>query len=292
MSRSLWLAVNVALIVAAISAGWFAVNASQVARPMLAALGPVDLPPENPPLPPAPFARSIGEDAGLLSARDLFSDAAMARFAASTRDGRARPAAKKALPAARVLASPPTTPSIRPPRVTNDAREPNDKVRMRLTGVQPEVLQYFGSHLIPRSNRESDIEGAPGSSVPAPGYSIAPKGNPRGRAAGLGRTEPPATPPAGEAVAGGSTAPAAELKGPAIAASDPPQSGDALDGLILISVLRNRTGGGRALIRTPQASALAVSVGEEIVGWRVSTIGDDFINLRRGSQTRVLRMPR
>lgn len=291
MSRTVWLAINVGLIIMAISAAWFAVNARQLARPMLATLGPVELPNENPPLPPAPFARTVGDDAGLLTARDLFSEPEMARLAAAEPTGPGRPTTRESLPTSRALTTPMVVPSIRPPSVGPELRMPGDDVRFRLTGVKPEVLQYFGSHLIPQSHRETDIEGAPGAVVPAPGYALPPKGNPRGAAAGLGRA-PSAVAAPDPSESDADAAPAGTEAEADATATEIGDAADTLDGLILISVLRNRTGGGRAILITPQASTRAVTIGEEVVGWRVSTIGDDFINLRRGSQTRVLRMPK
>ncbi|MEL6318295.1 MAG: hypothetical protein AAFR16_11740, partial [Pseudomonadota bacterium] len=126
MSRSIWLTIDVVLIIALIASAWFAFNARQVARPGLGQLAAVELPAEDPPLPPAPFARTVGEDAGLLSARDLFNEPEMARFAGVGQGEPRRPSGEKPLPAARTLVAPPTWPSIRPPELPGSVRGPED----------------------------------------------------------------------------------------------------------------------------------------------------------------------
>ncbi|MBX2855756.1 MAG: hypothetical protein KTR21_12260 [Rhodobacteraceae bacterium] len=62
------------------------------------------------------------------------------------------------------------------------------------------------------------------------------------------------------------------------------------DGLFLLGVL---AGGGRdrALLGTADGGALRVESGDVIDGWTVGSIGDDFIKLSRGEQTRFLRLP-
>ena len=62
------------------------------------------------------------------------------------------------------------------------------------------------------------------------------------------------------------------------------------DGLFLLGVL---AGGGRdrALLGTADGGALRVESGDVIDGWTVGAIGDDFIKLTRGTQTRFLRLP-
>ncbi|MEL6978483.1 MAG: hypothetical protein AAGM38_07375 [Pseudomonadota bacterium] len=47
----------------------------------------------------------------------------------------------------------------------------------------------------------------------------------------------------------------------------------------------------RALVRTPDGENRRVSRGDVIAGWSVSAIGEDFVRLRRASQTRELKVP-
>ncbi|MEM9725388.1 MAG: hypothetical protein AAF909_08000, partial [Pseudomonadota bacterium] len=60
--------------------------------------------------------------------------------------------------------------------------------------------------------------------------------------------------------------------------------------IILLGVLLRR-GDDRALIRTATGESRRVTLGDEVAGWRVSTIGADFIQLSRASQTREIRVP-
>ena len=46
------------------------------------------------------------------------------------------------------------------------------------------------------------------------------------------------------------------------------------------------------LVRTATDGNVRVRPGDEIMGWRVASIGEDHIQLRRATQTRMLTLPR
>lgn len=271
-------------------AGWFAVNAPEASRPRFANLGAVRLPQERPPTPPAPL-----EPARI---SDLEADAGRSLF------GKGGPAPRQAAgPAAatapgeqgfRALLAPVAAAAVADLKEPITPRAPRDDFQAAFGIERPRHKQYFGGHLIDDAVRDSDPDASalgPGSEAPA--YAAIPRPNPRIREEMAGGT--PA--PAGEAPAGDSAAEgvdAAAVAAPAEDVAAAPGAAGAetpLEEFILLGVLLRR-GDDRALIRTPDGESRRVSLGDELGGgWRVSEIGEDFIRVRRGVQTREVRVP-
>ncbi|MEO1292418.1 MAG: hypothetical protein AAFV62_06250 [Pseudomonadota bacterium] len=61
--------------------------------------------------------------------------------------------------------------------------------------------------------------------------------------------------------------------------------------LVLLSVFQSRDAE-RALVRTAQKEIIRLEKGDEILGWRVSLIGDDHVQLSKQSRTRRLTLPK
>lgn len=260
MTRSkLWI-INFALAAALIVAAWWAMNAARVADPAPSAFGAVDLPTERPPVPPAPYRRAPIERGDGVGRRDVFA----ATPIAFSSEAAARLDAPSAVGVLAPVAAAPRRDSdgeTRPPR-------PEDAFTFALDAAEPQTEQFFGETLIPPSQRASDrigvlTAGEPGN---APIFAARPRINPRRSISEAPSTEDPASPNEESVLAA-----------------------NAIDGLILLGVFRSN-GEDRALVRTPNGT-VRVKRGDEIEGWRIATIRDESIDLRRASETRTLRLP-
>lgn len=319
MGRRSLLILNCLLFATAIIAGWFAANAPQLARPALTEFGDVTLPDETPPLPPAPILERAGDSAPMLARRPLFTlQEGVSLSAAAAPPRRADPLARTVL-----------TPAIAPPpddgAMAGETFDAGVDFQVALALARPRHEQYFGGHLLPPETFLSDQEKPPERTAPdgatsdgatsddaADGeteISLAPATAPKPRPSPLrGRASPDAA-----------TAGAGQADAPAIATADAPRelggatmenesasvaaaaagvasgaaSADSDDGvdMILLGVFQSR-GAERALVRTATDGNVRVRPGDEIMGWRVASIGEDHIQLRRATQTRMLRLPR
>lgn len=256
MTRSQLWALNCVLAAAVIVAAWWAMNAARVAEPSPTRLEAVALPTERPPLPPAPFRRAPLESGDGVGRRDVFASAPVEVVPdrALAPDG---PVAVGVL-----------VPGVAAPRRDLDGprlRPRNDDPFQFADGLPPPSYdQFFGGHLIAPERRLSDRDGiiAVGEPGSAPLYAPTPRPNPRGASVADGPSQG---------------------IGPTLAEG-------AVDGLILLGVFRS-SGEERALVRLPDGEAVRVVQGDEIRGWRVSEISDEFIELQRASQTQQLRLP-
>lgn len=95
--------------------------------------------------------------------------------------------------------------------------------------------------------------------------------------------KPSITPPTAEELA------TQRVEAAATTVVEPGQRAEVEEGMILLGVYSSR-GRDRALIRTVNG-AVRVELGDEIDGWRVVTITDASIQLRRGAQSRQLQLP-
>lgn len=302
MTRSGWMSLIAAAATAALAAGWFAVNAPEIARPTFADLGPVALPEETPPLPPAPFSRGVGQGGERLARRPLFTPPEGG--APGPREIVRLLPAEDGAPAFRGLTPPlaaaPTSDIVE----TGTDRQPADGFQAAFGLQKPRHRQYFGGHLLSGSAVKSDPNAPPpeglsgGAAAGRSGEAEAPvsaptprlKPSPPATAAAPSSLEPAGVDAAAEAaaaVAAAATRPAPRAETPAAAAA---AEGGAPEGLVLLGVLLRR-GDDRALIRTPAGESLRVTLGDEVAGWRIAGIGEDFVQLRRASQTRMLRVP-
>lgn len=274
MTRAAWFAVDVALVAAAVAAGWLAVNAPSLVRPPLEPTGRIETPRETPPLPPAPFRPRATADADGLARRSVFA----APGAAGRLDGSV--AAPGEPPAAVGVSVTPSAPFGSDPRQTPERfwATPGAEISVAIAPPRPRHGQFFGGHQIPDEIRRSGPDGeGPVAEGLGPARAFRPEPNPRRRSVD---DAPPAIVQGGDGDEGVAAA--------ATQQADPASVED--DGLILLGVLVGR-GADRALVRTPDGSAVRVSQGDEVAGWRVATISDDQIQLRRATQTRILRMP-
>lgn len=311
MSRRTLLIRMATLCCAAVAAGWFAVNAPEASRPRFADLGPVRLPNEVPPTPPAPIERALiapGDGAKRLL------------FAATLAPHEATGAPLEPPPGEhgfRAVLAPIAAAPVADLDPLATPRSPRDDFQAAFGIERPRHSQYFGGHLIPKAMRETDPDAsALGPDAESPAYAPIPRPNPRileEMAGGAGAQGGGEAPLAGEASPAEEGSASAAPEGPASETPDapagaegeglsaateappvpgPPGSGSAEEGFILLGVLL-RQGDDRALIRTASGESRRVSQGDEISGgWRVSEIGEDFIRIRRGSQTREVRVPK
>lgn len=270
--RTRWIALAGLVTVAALLSAWFAVNGPKLARGGLQELRAVALPEEAPPLPPGVFTRSASETTGALARRSLFAPAEGASPAA-----RANPPDLGGAPTPRGVVAPP---SLGPRWPSPAVASPEEQVRIALAAPRPGHEQYFGGHLIPDEDRISDLPDVPGAEAEAPTYVEPPRRNPR-----LADEEPAPD------VAEGGAPEEAEVAAadPAAAIGDAPPI-EGLEGVVLLGVFQSR-GAERALVRTATGENVRVRPGDDINGWSVAAIGEDFIRVRRASQTRLLRMP-
>ncbi|MCI4663773.1 MAG: hypothetical protein MRY74_03540 [Neomegalonema sp.] len=281
MTRAQLWVLNIALIICVISGAWWAMNAPRVARPLPSVLGAVDLPREKPPLPPAPFAWAPRESADGIGRRPILATAAAVK-----RDGAA---VRQKYPAA--SAAPPLLAAAarRDMDGAPELKSPADPFGFAKQIDPPKHSQYFGGHLLTPDQRRSDLAGASTAAAPglAPKYAPKPTRNPRrGKTAEPTAASPvppkPPTPPKPARPTAESIAEAATSKAPAAAG---------VEGMILLGIFRTR-GADRALVRKPNGGAVRVEKGDEIEGWRVYAIGDEFVELRRSDQSRTLHMPK
>ncbi len=269
MTRTqLWI-LNFALAAAVIAAAWWAVNAARVAAPSPTPLGAVDLPTERPPVPPAPFRRAPSDSPDGVGRRDVFAASPARRSDA--------PATRAEAPAAAGVVAPNAAAPTRDSLGERQRPSQDDPFRFAEGIEKPSYEQYAGAHLIPPEQRESDRAGVVPAGEPgnAPLYAARPRINPRRAPAGGADAAP-------QDVAAG-TPEAVEPTESSLAAG-------AVDGFILLGVFRS-SGEDRALVRKPDGESVRVVQGDEIEGWRVADIGDEFVELRRASQTRLLRLP-
>lgn len=302
MTRVGWRFLALGVAALTVAAAWFALNAPRLAQPGLQPLAAVSLPAEKPSTPPGEAAPA---PAPAPLARALFGQApARGDIAAPLRD-LPSPAVRS------VIAPSPANPGYVAPEMAAMRQSPAPfDVALRIT--PPQHQQYFGASLFMEESRATDsgettdtaaggqdttpaIDSAGATEAAAeqpdetPGAQHAPEFAPRPEPRPT-HDDPPAppTPPAPEiTVAPGETDP-----GVAAAATSHASMADdqGIDGMILLGVFRG-SGSSRALVRTATESARQVSPGDEINGWRVSSIGEDRIELRRASQTRMLMMP-
>lgn len=314
MSRRTLLIAMATLCCAAIAAGWFAVNAPEASRPSFTNLGAVRLPQEIPPTPPSPLER------GLI---DVSAGGARMLFAAQS--GALTPAGPPLETAPgehgfRAVLAPMAAAPVADLAALATPKAPRDDFQAAFGFDPPSHSQYFGGHLIPEEARRSDAsepkpepkEEGPtfvdASEDVAPREPPLPKIGPR-RAEALGlpaespavaskASEEPAAadaPPSASAAAGAPTAGSAPgdptRDAPSLDAAAPGRIDGIEDAFILLGVLM-RPGDDRALIRTAGGESRRVSLGDEVAGgWRVSEIGESFIRVRRGAQTREIRIP-
>ena len=195
MTRALWLFANMLLVVVAIGAGWFAMNAPQVARPILAPLGDVELTLEAPPAPPGPLLVTTNEVIGVLHQRPLFTrpespdaappppeltlvNAAVAdtespELDALAQDGGAAPFrdVREESPIARTMLDSLPAPLSNAPQIAEERRAPLDDLAASIsTPEAPEVTQFFAWRSMNYAARDSD-EAPPASAAPAPSAS-------------------------------------------------------------------------------------------------------------------------
>lgn len=299
MRRDVWLFVVIGLSVCAVAAGWFAVNAPEVSRPRFADLGPVSLSTLEPPLPPAALSRPEGGGFESLRRRPLFTPQG---GAAGSRQATGAPAAlpRGVVPFRAVMAPLATAPQADLRPLVTD-RAPLEAFQAGFGIPKPSHKQFFGGHLIPDAVRSTDPEAPPEAPIapiaegegggpprprPRPGSFVG-SGEEGGAGAGGAGAAP-------DPVAAAATRPGDPGAGAAGDADDAlgegPDAGQDVD-IIVLGVLIG-PGAERALVRTPNGENRRVSRGDEIAGWRVSAISEDFIRLRRASQTRELRVPK
>lgn len=306
MTRVRWRILALIMATLAVAAGWFSLNGSRLARPSFDRLEQVALPQESPRLPPSetaaalapPMAKAlIGGVGGGGASVDLVTAEVVRDLSA---------------PTARSVVAPSPIAPMPGDASLDDSRAVVEPFRVALNPTPPKHDQYFGIALLPEESRAPDPQGPP-SENPAAGEAAtaaaaeqptaaaaadparAPKPAPNPRAAeGAGSASETAE-SADEDDSGpnidapsGETAPAVAAAATTRGAEDPEASGP--DGMILLGVFQG-SGSSRALVRTATESAKQVVPGDEINGWRVSSIGEDHIRLRRASQTRLLKLP-
>lgn len=289
MTRDLWLGLSLFIAVCAVAAGWFAMNAPEASRPRFADLGPVVLPEANPPMPPAPLARRDAAGYETLLRRPLFASGDRGpQPRRGLGDRGALPAGAVGFSA--VLAPLATAPQADLKPMKTD-RAPRELFQAGFGIPRPSHSQFFGGHLLPDAVRLSDPEPPPKRETapalaPAPATPLDLSGSSGG--APLPRPRPGSTTietPVREEVA--AQEPSA-IAAPTLE-SEAAAGGGEVD-IIVLGVLLGR-GQDRALVRTPDGENRRVSLGDLIAGWRVAAIGEDFVRLRRASQTRELKVP-
>lgn len=256
MNRTHLWSINIAAGLLALFAAWLALNTSELARPAPTALAAVDLAVERPPLPPAPFRPPANESADGIGRRDI--------FVAPAQPGRARAKAPLEGPELQSILRPGAAAPRRDLDGPPEGERPSDRVAMGETPPRPSYRQDFGGHFISPDQRKSDVD----SVAAAPPQNVAPQ-----------RSKPPRPSPLRSQ----------RSSQPSAAATTADSSGSVGD-IILLGVFRS-SGADRALVRLPSGSSRRLEKGDEVQGWRVSSIGDSFIELRRASQTRLLRLP-
>ena len=284
MTRAhLWL-LNIFLAVTVIATAWWAMNAPRVARPLPTVLGEVDLPKEKPPLPPAPYAWAPRESADGVGRRPIFAHREKTPDSAAT----IRPSYPLAQTVPPPLAAAPRRDMDEPPRL----KSPSDPFGFARQIDPPKHSQYFGGHLLSPDQRKSDLNGKSSAKTGlAPKYAPKPERNPRrGKPATPKVASPTPTSKPPKATPPKPSRPTAETVADAATSKAAPGASE-VEGMILLGVFRSR-GADRALVRKPNGSSVRVEQGDEIEGWRVYAIGDAFVELRRSSQSRMLRMPR
>ncbi|MBX2856325.1 MAG: hypothetical protein KTR21_15140 [Rhodobacteraceae bacterium] len=184
MTRALWLFANMLLVFVALGAGWFAINAPQIARPVLTPLGNVELTPEAPPAPPGPLLMTTNDVVEVLNKRPLFTrpespdapqtpsvlaldgaavvetteleatvlvpDGDAALDGAPLRDVRAES------PIARTMLDSLPAPLKNAPKIGEERRAPVDNLSAALSTPSPEVKQFFSWRSMNYNARDSD----------------------------------------------------------------------------------------------------------------------------------------
>lgn len=283
MSPARWRLVIVGAAALALIASWLALNAPRLARPALSPLGPVALPAETAPMPPeepAPVVLPPPLDRPLFAAVD-----------AGASDGPAT--ADDAAPTPRALIAPPAAPPDADASPEDLGRSEEDLFQFALGLAPPGFAGIAPPPLIPEEAQRSYRDGDSVAALPPDGSAGADPGPADGasRAPAYARQPAPSprqgdpTPPAPPATPGETAAAVAEA---ATRRGDPSEIGP--EGMILLGVFQGQ-GAARALVRTPTEGAKRVEPGDEVAGWRVASIGEDHIRLRRASQTRLLTLP-
>ena len=262
---------NFFLAMLMIAAAWWAVNAPRASRPSPTVLGAVDLPTERPPLPPAPYVRKARVSADGVGQRSIFA-AERAPLALA-------PALRPEAPVAQGVVAPVAAAARRDLDEPPELKKPGDPFGFAAEISPPSHSQFFGGHMIGGEQRTADLsrsQASPASDVLASEEGgLAPEEAPK----------PLRRPESFDTAASASASPPAGAP-----RRDLSEITGSVDGLILLGVFRSR-GADRALVRTPDGGNVRIEKGDEIVGWRVAAIGDAFVELRRSSQTRMLRMP-
>ncbi|MEL6277498.1 MAG: hypothetical protein AAFQ73_08085 [Pseudomonadota bacterium] len=289
MSRSIWIAVNGLLVAVTFAMGWFAVNAPQLARPSLESSDAIAITVDPPPLPPAPFIRSSLDGGEAITPRPLFSAPETIDVVTASTNGPG-PADRNQPPIVRSVINPPimalgtlssniaaSLPAARDFRVGRTSVLEDQSALVRNIGIVAEVrapdpgfAPKSAPRPFPHPDRQDilDLERRPG--VFAAELAPRPRKRPEQTERAINVTTAPE--------------PAAQrdrfLEDPTLMTEE---------GLILIGVFQSRNSE-RAIIKTPSGEAVRVTTGDEIEGWRVSSISADRITLRRASQTRMLKL--
>lgn len=316
MTRRSWFRAMVSAAILALAAAWFALNARELSRPEFASLADLVVASEDMPLPPAPFFESPSAVPGGLDARTLFAPAASASstapYAPPEADG---PVTRTVLSALVGMSRDVGADAGVESRVI-------DPMRAALSPARPAAPSAVESHGLAPESLTSDLaeSGEDGESI-APAYAPSPRAHPSRRggvaqpidaeADGAANAETSAAAeaasdlaqaPAEEASQPASQEPsqeasqAAAQQEPAAEAAQPEETASAapaiesLDGVILLGVFEGRSRA-HALVMTAEGDTQRVRSGDAVGGWRVAGFGDDFIRLRQGNRTRLLRMP-
>lgn len=303
MNRTPLLILNAVAALLTVAAAWFAVNAPELARQPTRDLTLASPEPDRPPLPPAPASRSV--DAPAAGAPPTLT------FVAKRSDPPSGGAARGAAPGARTVLAPPMTPGASMEHGLEELRRPDRREPLAMAVAQPTIDQFYGPHFLPRSARRSDRGEAVGDGDPGLAPRRAPiprkRPDPPEKAVAAAETAEPETSEGAEASASASASTAASAPAPerparselsdrassrvaAAARSTPGPDFQPVEGMILLGVFKGRQGE-RALVRTQTGDVKTVTPGDEIEGWRVASIGETTLQLRRASQTRLLELP-
>lgn len=298
MNRNFWLILLMFFSATAVGAGWFAVNAPEASRPSFAALGGVRLTNEKPPLPPAPLSRPRGKGFEAVLRRPLFRPPNGGAVGSRQPVGAAAALGGKQVGRREVLAPVAPAPFADFGEVAS-SHGPQDDFQAAFGLEAPRHKQYFGAHLIPDDSRTTDGVGGSAAAIaalrpddsgerilePPPRISApVPRPRPASRPRSAPRPQPDDNAP--EAVAEAAT----RYDGGSAAAISGGAAPSPEDDIILLGVLLRR-GKDRALVRLPSGESRRVQLGDDIVGWKVSQIQADSIQLKRASQTRVIKVP-